>query len=291
MPEETETTAVETTEKTTVVAESVPFADAEGNLREGWQGGLDEDLREDKTLATMKNVNSMAKSLVFTKKMVGTDVTALPHDKFTEKDWEAWHEAGGRPPTSADYNFVKPKDFPDELWSDSRAVEWMDFLHGIGISTKQAQAIFEKNNGDILVGDKSLSEAIGIARQEVNDGLYKDWGNAYESKKHLGNLAIEQGCKGATATPEGDAEFKARLCDKFADDPDFIRYSSTLGGKFAEHGSITVSTVPTPGDIQTQITAIMAKPDYMHRDKKVRQPLIDQVQTLQKQLNKSKGIS
>jgi len=291
MADETDTNTTETTETTTVVADPVPFADADGNFKEGWQGSLDEDLREDKTLATMKNVNSMAKSLVFTKKMVGTDVTALPHDKFTEKDWDTWHDAGGRPPTAADYNFVKPKDFPDELWSDSRAVEWMDFLHKIGISANQAKAIFEKNNGDILIGDKSLSDAVAIDRQEVNDGLYKDWGNAYEPKKHLGNLAVEHGCKGATATTEGDAEFKARLLDKFGDDPDFIRYSSNLGGKFAEHGSITVSTVPTPGDIQTQIAEIMAKPEYTHRDKKVRQPLIDQVMTLRKQLNKSKGIS
>ena len=285
------TATVTKTEGVTSVAEPVPFADAEGNLRENWYAD-DDDLKEHgETLKRFKNVKPLAKSFMQVRKMVGTDLTAIPTDKFTEKDWDAWHDAGGRPSTAADFNFKKPDDFPEELWSDSRALEWMEFLHKIGISENQAKSIFEKNNGDILVGDKSLNDAIAISRQEVKDGLYKDWGNAYESKNHLGNLAIEHGCKGATATPEGDAEFKARLCDKFGDDPDFIRYSSNLGGKFAEHGSITVSQVPTPGDIQSQITEIMAKPEYSHRDKKVRQPLIDQVMTLRNQLNKSKGTT
>ena len=290
-PEPTPTPPVEPTPpaEPPVVA-PVPFADENGTLKENWYA--DDELKEhEETFKRFKDVRSLAKSYAQVRKMVGTDLTAIPTDKFTEKDWDAWYEAGGRPSTSADYNFKKPEDFPEELWSDTRALEWMEFLHKIGISSKQAQAIFEKNNSDIVTGDKSLSDAIAIDRQEVKDGLYKDWGIAYESKNNLGNLAIEQGCKGATATPEGDAEFKARLLDKYGDDPDFIRYSSNLGGKFAEHGSITVSQVPTLGDIQTQITEIQAKPEYTHRDKKVRQPLIDQVMTLRKQLNKSKGTT
>lgn len=288
--ETTETTETKEMTETTTEVVPVPFADENGTLKKNWFA--DDELKEhEETFKRFKDVRSLAKSYAQVRKMVGTDMMTKPHDKFTESDWENFYEAGGRPPTAADYNFVKPDDFPEELWSDSRALEWMEFLHKIGISSKQAKAIFEKNNSDIVIGEKSLSDAIAIARQEVNDGLYKDWGNAYESKKHLGNLAIEHGCKGATATPEGDAEFKARLCDKYGDDPDFIRYSSNLGGKFAEHGSITVSTVPTPGDVQTQIAEIMAKPEYTHRDKKVRQPLIDQVMTLRKQLNKSKGTT
>lgn len=288
MAEET-TETIETTETTTTVA-PVPFADAEGTLKENWYA--DDELKEhEETFKRFKDVRSLAKSYAQVRKMVGTDMMTKPNDKFTEADWETFYEAGGRPTTAADYNFKKPDDFPEELWSDSRALEWMEFLHKIGISAKQAKAIFEKNNGDIVIGDKSLSDAIAIDRQAVNDGLYKDWGNAYEPKKHLGNLAIEHGCKGATATPEGDAEFKARLTEKFGDDPDFIRYSSNLGGKFAEHGSITVSTVPTPGDIQSQINELNKNPDLFHRDKKVRQPLIDQRNTLTEQLNKSKGIT
>lgn len=289
MAEETDTETI-TTETTSTEVNSIPYADAEGNLRKDWY--VDEDLKDgEETLKRFNNVKHLAKSYNQVRKMVGTDMATKPNDNFTESDWDAWHEAGGRPATAADYNFTKPDELPDEHYSEAVALEAMELFHKLGLNNKQAKTIFDFHNGLVIKNLAAEDHDIKLERQNVKDGLHNDWGAAYESKHHLGNLAIEEGCKDATATPEGDAEFKARLCDKFGDDPDFIRYSSNLGNKFAEHGSMVISQVPTPGDLQTQIAEIMAKPEYTHRDKKIRQPLIDQALALRKQLNKSKGIT
>lgn len=270
--ETTETT--DTTEDTTT---AVPYADAEGKLREGWHG-------DDETLKRFTNVNDLSKSYLQVRKMVGTDMMTKPGDKYTEEDWNAFHEAGGRPATPADYGFARPEGMPDEYWSDSRMLDWSEFMHKIGLSATQAKQIFEKNNGEVILGDTANKQAREAEVMTAKDSLNQKWGAAYESKLHLGNLAIEQGTM-------GDSELKARVIEKFGHDPDFTEYSSNLGSKFAEHGSIKVSQVPTPGDIQTQITEIMQRPAYMSSDKKVRGPLIDQVMALRNQLNKSKGIT
>lgn len=274
-----ETTA--TTETTETETTPVSMIGEDGNFVKGWQKMLtDETLHEDKTLATIKSPESLAKSYVHVRKQVPLDKIAIPNESSTDDDWEKWHEAGGRPPTAVDYNLARPKDFPEEVWSDERANKWMERFHKVGLNRKQVKYLFDEHNTDILEAIKAQNDAIVANRQEIKDGLYKDWGAAYDSRKHQGDYAVEKGT-------DGDAEFKARLTAKFGDDPDFIRFASNIGGKFAEHGDIVSAKISTPGDIQEQITKVMADPKFTHKDKRVRQPLIDKVMRLREELRKN----
>lgn len=254
MVEEATTETTETTETTptSLIGEN-------GNFVKDWHKLLkDESLHDDKTLPNFKEVESLAKSYVHVRKQVPLDKMAIPNENSTDDDWEKWYEAGGRPPTAVDYALARPKEFPEEYWSDERANKWMERFHKVGLNPKQVKYLFDENNADILEAIKAQNDLIIANRQEVKDGLYKDWGAAYESKKHQGNYAIEKGT-------EGDPEFKARLLAKFGDDPDFIRYSSNLGGKFAEHGDIVESHAQTPDDIQAEIDKEMHTEAYQKR--------------------------
>lgn len=233
----------------------LPLADADGKLRDNWLESLDEKYRDEPYLKEVKNVQSMASSVVSARKMVGADVIKIPREGAGDEELEAWHKAGGRPDTAADYNIVRPEDFPEEHWKAELALAAQDIFHKIGLNSKQAEAIVAFNNANILTAIKTQNDAIEANRQEIKDGLYKDWGAAYEAKKHQGNYAVEKGTG-------GDEEFKARLCAKFGDDPDFIRFTSNLGGKFAEHGDIVESHIPTPGDIQAEINKEMQTEAY-----------------------------
>jgi hypothetical protein len=93
------------------------------------------------------------------------------------------------------------------------------------------------------------------AMQEAQDSLQKDWGAAYQKHIHLGNAAIEQGTN-------GNQEFKDRIVEKFGNDPDFIRFAASLGGRFAEHGVVTTSNSVTPVEIQSQINELMRSDAY-----------------------------
>ena len=233
----------------------VAMADSDGKLRDGWLESLDEKYREEPYLKEVKNVQGMASSVISARSMVGKDKIAIPNENTTDDEWNVWHIAGGRPPTAADYNIARPEDFPEEHWNPELALAAQDLFHKIGLNSKQVAAIMEFNNGNVTAAVKAQAEAIIAIRQEIKDGLYKDWGAAYEPKKHQGNYAIEKGT-------EGDPEFKARLLAKYGDDPDFIRYSSNLGGKFAEHGDIVESHIATPGDIQSEIDKEMQTDAY-----------------------------
>lgn len=255
MPEET---ATETTETTEMATETIPSSmiGEDGNFVKDWHKLLsDETLHEDKTLQTFKNVEGLAKSYVHVRKQVPLDKIAIPNENTTDTEWDNWHTAGGRPPTAVDYNIARPEDFPEEHWNADIALAAQDIFHKIGLNPKQVAAITEFNNANILTALKTQNDAVVANRQEINDGLYKDWGAAYEAKKHQGNYAVEKGTG-------GDEEFKARLCAKFGDDPDFIRFTSNLGGKFAEHGDIVESQVQTPGDIQAEINKEMQTEAY-----------------------------
>lgn len=228
----------------------------DGNFVKDWQRLLDDEtLHEDKTLQTQNNLNSLAKSYVHVRKQVPLDKIAIPNENTTDEEMEAFYIAGGRPPTAVDYNIARPEDFPEEHWNADLALAAQDLFHKIGLNSKQAAAINEFNNANIMAAIKSQNDAIITNRQEIKDGLYKDWGAAYEAKKHQGNYAVEKGTG-------GDEDFKTRLCAKFGDDPDFIRFTSNLGGKFAEHGDIVESKIPTPGDIQTEINKEMQTEAY-----------------------------
>jgi len=277
MTEET----TETTETTTTETTPVSMIGKDGNFVKDWQKLLsDESLHEDKTLATIKNVDSLAKSYVHVRKQVPLDKMAIPNENSSDDDWDKWYEAGGRPPAAVDYNIARPDDFPEELWSDERANKWMDRFHKAGLNPKQVAYLAAEDNSDILEAVKAQNDLIESSRQEVKDGLFKDWGAAYEQKKHQGDYAIEKGT-------DGNADFKVRLTAKFGDDPDFIRFASNIGAKFAEHGDIVTTQIQTPADIQAEIDKIQHDPKYTSRDKSVRQPLIDKVMRLRQELIKA----
>jgi hypothetical protein len=235
--------------------DTVALIDNEGNFREGWTSILDEDLRGNSFLNENKTIQGMARSVVSARGMVGRDKIPIPTEASSEAEWDAFHKAGGRPETAADYGFARPKDFPEEFYSEDFATAAQELCHKIGLSKKQALALFEFNNSYTMQLVKANAANDELETTKLKDGLYSDWGNAFEQKKHLGNVAIEQGAN-------GNEEFKARLVEKFGNDPDFIRFSSNLGSKFAESTSPDAAMIPTPGVIKEQIATEMSNKAY-----------------------------
>lgn len=241
------------TEDPPVVTTPVPIIGEDGKFSENWRESLPEDIREEKCLQTFGDIQGMSKSLVHALRTVGKDKIVIPQ---TDEEWSEFHKVGGRPDTAADYNLVRPEDFPEEHYSPELATTAMELFHKIGLSKTQADALFAFNNNTVLARLQTKKDTDAAARVELETALNQEWGNAFQQKKHLGNVAVEKG----TA---GDEEFRARLTGKFGDDPDFIRFASNLGSKFAEHGDIAVPTgIPTPADMQAKIDEEMTKPSY-----------------------------
>lgn len=258
------------------------FFGTDGTLKEGWISTLSEDIRDEKSLMSFKTIQDLAKSNVMTKKMVGANTVTIPTDASTEGEWQEFHKAGGRPETVADYNLGVPEGFPEEIkaqaFPEGRLEKWQERFFKGGVSQKAANAFIAEFAQDILADYKNIKQAQELEMSTLNGALSTDWGAAFEQKKHLGNMAIEEGTV-------GDAEFKARIVEKFGNDADFIRYSANLGGKFAEGKPPGFAAVPTPNDYQDQIDTLMADPLYTNGTQKQRMHIagkIMAIRTLQK---------
>jgi len=244
-----------TTTDAATTAQPTPLVNAEGVLREGWRESLPEDIRSDKVFDRVSNFEGIMKTLSSAERVYGKEKIPIPSEASSEAEWAAFHTAGGKPETAGDYNLTRPEELPEEHYSKELATAAQELFHKIGLSKKQADALFEFNNNSVIAQLTSNAQDAEASMAQLTEGLYSEWGNAYEQKKHFGNMAIERGSA-------GNAEFKARIAEKFGNDPDFIRFTSNLGGMFSEAGSLTVEMIPTPGDIQTQIDDAMAHKSY-----------------------------
>lgn len=252
---EEETTGAGSEETTTSEA-TTTMVDAQGNFAENWREGLHEDRREENALKDFKNVDGLAKAFVDTKRMVGKETIGIPNENSSEGDWQAFFDAAGRPTTSADYNLKRPDDLPEELFSATLAEAAQELFYKIGLNQAQADALFAFNNQNTLTAVQNADNDASAALQDADDGLRRDWGNAYPDRLHLCKVALKEGVK-------GDDVLEERLTGKFGNDPDFIKLMATLGGLFAEHGSIAIPGIPTPGETDQQIAEMSSTKEYI----------------------------
>lgn len=232
-----------------------PLVNHEGVLRDGWRDTLPEDIRGEKVFDRVSDFEGAMKSLASAERMVGKDKIPIPNEASSDVEWDAYFVAGGRPNTAGDYNLTRPEELPEEYYNQELATAAQELFHKIGLSKKQADALFTFNNNTVITQLAKNVQDAELEAGTLKDGLYSDWGNAFEQKKHMGNVAIETGTN-------GDVEFKERLTVKFGNDPDFIRFASNLGGKFAETGSPAAASIPTPADIQESIDNEIANLAY-----------------------------
>ncbi len=270
-----------------VVAPPAPilFGD-DGNFTEDWTHTLtDKALHDDPTLKTIKNLDALAGITVRTKSMVGKDTMAIPTDASSEDVWEEYHKIGGRPDTVADYNLKAPDDFPAEVlekvFPKARIEAWQERFFKAGLSKKASEQFIAAFAQDMLVDLQTIKQDQEQQLSELTSGLATDWGNAYDQKIHLGNIAIVEGTK-------GNDEFKARIVAKVQKDPDLTRFTANLGSLFAEGKSPDFSAVPTPSDYQTQIDKIMENPLYMNGTTEQRMKLANQIMEIRKKMKPEK---
>lgn len=261
------------------------FFGNDGVLNEGWQGTLAEDLREEKSLLSFKTVGDLAKSFVTTKKMVGKNVIAIPGDTSTEGEWQEYHKAGGRPETVADYNLKAPEGFPEEaleqVFPKARLEAWQERFFKGGVSQKAANLFMAEFANDMIADLQTMTQDKETAMAELTTGLATDWGAAFEQKKHIGNIAMNEA---ATTMVDGkpvvNEEFKARLVQKAGNDPDIIRAFANLGVHFIEGKPPGFAAIPTPSDHQDQIDKLVEDPLYLNGTKQQRMKIAEKIMAI-----------
>jgi len=151
---------------------------------------LPEDLRNDKSLEVVKDVEGLVKSYIHAQKSVGKEKVALPDPKYaTEDDWKEVFKKIGNPESLEDYklNVEGENAIPEEVMEDLKKT-----AHSQGILPWQFEKVLSVlNQKGSEMSEKAQAEA-QTKYQERVASLKKEWGNAYDAQVRRANIAFKE---------------------------------------------------------------------------------------------------
>ena len=211
-----------------------------------WKVSLSDDVKADKSLENIKDINALAKSYIHAQKMVGSDKIPVPNKYATEDDWNAVYEKLGRPKTADGYKFDLPQD---KQVDEVSLKEFSSQAHKLGLLPNQAQGMVKFYNE---ITAKSLQDADSkalTARETSTKELKQEWGQAFDQKvSQAATLAKSVGATELLDTNLADGT-------KLGDHPVMIKAFAELANKMGEDSIVQASgpTYLTPNQIEKQI--------------------------------------
>jgi len=211
-----------------------------------WKASLSEEVRSDKSLENIKDIEGLAKSYVHAQKMVGSDKIPVPNKYATDKDWDAVYEKLGRPKSADGYKYDLPQD---KQVDEASLKEFSSQAHKLGLLPTQANGVVKFYNEMTAKSIQDADSKALAARETSTKELKQEWGQAFDQK--INQAATLAKSVGATEL------FDTNLADgtKLGDHPVMIKAFAELAGKMGED-TITQASGPaylTPNQIEKQI--------------------------------------
>ena len=235
MSSETNQVAVEPTSQVSAETETTSTALTPETVVTDWKANLSDEIRADKSLENIKDIEGLAKSYVHAQKLVGSDKIPVPNKFATEKDWDAVYEKLGRPADATGYKY----DLPEDKNLDAEALNnFSTQAHKLGLLPGQANGVVQFYNEAMSKVQQEQDNVAVAAREASTSELKKEWGQAYDQKvSQAANLAQSVGA---------NELLNANMADgtKLGDHPVMIKAFAQLAGKMGED-SITQSSGPT----------------------------------------------
>tara|TARA_Y100001954_G_C15769487_1_gene583604 strand:- start:241 stop:1080 length:840 start_codon:yes stop_codon:yes gene_type:complete len=228
------------------VAEA-PAADlvdqANGQASVDWKASIPEDIRGHKSLETIQDVGSLAKSYVNAQSMIGADKIAIPGKSSTQDQWNEIYAKLGRPEAADKYELAN--NLPEGQELDPLLMGgFTNTAHAAGLSTKQAQSLLDWYNGVLTeTTAKNTADEQAQLEQKTNE-LKQHYGPAFEDRVNLAKAVSAQ-------FTEGDESiFELKLSDGslLGNHPEFIKMAANMGVFMKEKmGEDTLEGVKTTG--------------------------------------------
>lgn len=198
-----------------------------------WRDALPDDLKADPSLASFKDVPSLAKSFVETKKLVGQKGLRLPDDNDAEGQ-AAFRKALGVPDTPDGYQIKRPEIAVDSMvWDGNAEKEFLAEMHAVGAPPKIVQAAIDFY-GRFFAGQM---EAARKEAQAVASELRREWGSTYDARVGRANRVVTQ---------YGGEEFADFLAKSgMGRHPLVVKFMASVADDLVEHGAIPAQGVET----------------------------------------------
>lgn len=230
----------------------------EVKLPENWKMALPEDLQKDPSMASIMDIQSLAKSYVHGQKMIGRDKIVIP-DKFaTDEDWQKVFQKLGVP-DSADKYELKVGDNVDPEFVKG----FKDMAVKNGILPRQAEKLFNFYNDHVGKTVAAQEEASRKAFEESVNGLKKEWGQGYDRK-----IQAASGLFNKIADKDVKELFNST---GFGNDPTVIKMFAKLAEELGEDkfvsGASTGAMGLTPGEAKQKINEVFGNKDHPYFNK------------------------
>jgi hypothetical protein len=275
----TEPTEPVTAPVTTDVPATTPdivesIIDKDGNLRTGWQDTLPEEIRSEPSLATIGNLNDMAKSLVHAQKKFGKTAVAVPNEKSTPEEWNDFFNTLGRPSTAEGYVF----DVPEELkgtFDENVMKEAKDLFYKAGFNTTQAKALWEFEKKRVVDGLAMLEKEEADKALEAERIIKEKSGSDYDKRLNLANRMISENYE--------DGETKEKLLEAINESsvkPYMMDFLANIATKFLEHKQVIPQDTEALYEVETQIKELMNTDAYTNRNNPDHKSAVERVRIL-----------
>ena len=224
---------------------------------------LPEDIRGSDSLAPIKNLNDLAKRTIHAEKMVGKNKIAVPKADASPEDIAAFQEAVGaavpslaRPATADDYKFEVPEGL-EGVFTDEKMKASRELAHGIHATQSQFEQFMQADAKATVEAQAAAEQERGRLHDEAVLALKKEWGEAYPERQHVVKRLIAEAF-GADTT--GHMNF----LEKYAGDPDFVRFAATVGSRMVESKALVAElTQTTSVEATRKIADLNATPGYL----------------------------
>ena len=244
-----------------------------------WKANLSDEVRADKSLENIKDIEGLAKSYVHAQKLVGADKIPVPNKYATDKDWDAVYEKLGRPKSSDGYKYELPED---QKVDEAALKNFSSQAHKLGLLPTQAQGMVKFYNemmGKQLADAESISTA---QREKAMTELKTEWGQAYDQKLQKANAVV------SSVFPKGIMSMNLEDGSKIGDHPAVIKAFSALADKMGED-DIVQSSGPvfmTPKEIEKQIGELQQPgSSYWDKNHQNHQAAVEEVLALREKKN------
>lgn len=156
---------------------------------------LPEDLRAEPSLATFKDPATLAKSYVEAQKLIGHARVAIPGDKASPAEWEAFYNKIGRPETADKYETYVLKDDKGNVVyqpEEKEAADLKKFFHSMGLTAKQARQMQEYSAKYFHENMTAAEFARAQSAQQAQQALKQAWGDKFDQNVDTARATIKK---------------------------------------------------------------------------------------------------
>ena len=253
-----------------------PAEVAQGGSGNDFLNMIPEDLREHPSLSPIKDVGNLAKSYINAQQLIGADKLPAPKNP-SEEQLSAIYNYLGKPESADAYEFA----VDGNIITEEVATSYKDVAHKLNLTPQQASGILDYYKGLADSSQQQAGQQMELQREEVENNLKKEWGQAYDQKIAGAGQVINQ-----FGSPEM-LEWQLADGTKLGNHPEFIKAFANIADfrqSVTSEDTITNATssrAMTPKEAQAEIDSIMSSSEYTDRKNVVaRTRAIERVQEL-----------